>query len=181
MRSGMVSVVKGYVVSLALLGVVGCAVDEGNSQGVASQGDSAQGVSEGVASAAPTEQIDSERAAAIADAKMATLDADAITPELAACGTPGFTVIPPELVLAAAVKGPANQRSGSSPGCAINGVLQPFDVVLYFCWTAAPDGTWTYNQNLRTGVRGWTRDDLLRAPLGSKGGGAEHRCLLPLL
>jgi len=177
----MVSVVKGYVVSLALLGVVGCAVDEGSSQGVASQDDSSQGVSEDLASAALTEQLDPERAAAIADAKMATLGADAITPELAACGSPGFTVVPAEPVLAAAFKGPANQRSGSSTGCAVNGVLQPLDVVLYICWTAAPDGTWTFNLNLRTGVRGWTRDDLLRPALGEKLGGAEHRCLLPLL
>lgn len=66
----------------------------------------------------------------------------------------------------AAFTGAANQRSGSSTGCAAVGVLQPTDDALYFCFTCVPSDTctetWTYHQNIRTGVRGWTRDDLLR-------------------
>lgn len=62
--------------------------------------------------------------------------------------------------------GAANQRSGPSQGCAIPGVLQPTDDARYFCYLDEPVGsgsnvTWTYLQNLRTGVRGWVRDDLL--------------------
>ena len=77
------------------------------------------------------------------------------------CNTSGPTDIS-ETNVDAPSGGAANQRSGSSTGCAILGVLQPSDDALYFCFTIANDGaTWTYNQNLRTGKRGWTRDDLL--------------------
>lgn len=62
----------------------------------------------------------------------------------------------------AAYPNAANQRSGSSTGCAINGVLQPTDDALYHCWTRAGNYTWTYLKNMRTGVHGWVRDDLLR-------------------
>jgi hypothetical protein len=176
----MFSVVKGYVVSLALLGIVGCAVDENASESASSEGISSEGVSEGVASQVPTERLDSERAAAIADAKMATLDPEAITPEFAACGRSGVTLLPPDFVINAAFMGPANQRSGSSTSCSVRGVLQPTDDALYFCWTRGNDGfTWTYNLDLNTGVRGWTRDDLLRPPFGAMVGGARFQCLLP--
>jgi hypothetical protein len=57
----------------------------------------------------------------------------------------------------------ANQRSGSSTSCAILGVLQTSDNADYYCWTSSNDGfTWTYLRNIRTGVRGWVRDDLLK-------------------
>lgn len=56
----------------------------------------------------------------------------------------------------------ANQRSGSSTGCGINGVLQYWDVADYHCFTVGNDGyTWTYLRNDRTDVAGWVRDDLL--------------------
>ena len=62
----------------------------------------------------------------------------------------------------AAFRGPANQRTGSSTGCPAIGVLQPTDDAVYFCFTHGTGGTWTYLQNLRTGVRGWVLDSLLR-------------------
>lgn len=180
MKSVMFSVVQGYVVSLALLGVVGCAVDENASEGLGQEGLSEQAVSEGTASGALAEPTDLERAAAIADAKMASLDPEAVTPEFAACGRSGFTILPPDLVRNAASMGAANQRSGSSTSCAVRGVLQPTDDALFFCWTRGNDGfTWTFNLNLRTGVRGWTRDDLLRPPFGATHGGARFQCLVP--
>jgi hypothetical protein len=79
----------------------------------------------------------------------------------APCGTSGPN-LQNERVDDAAFQGAANQRSGSSTGCWAPGVLQPTDDALYFCYTGAADGTWTYLRNLRTGVQGWIRDDLLR-------------------
>jgi hypothetical protein len=61
----------------------------------------------------------------------------------------------------APANGTANQRSGSSTGCPAPGALQPTDDALYFCWTSGEGGTWTYLRNVRTGVQGWVRDDLL--------------------
>jgi len=62
--------------------------------------------------------------------------------------------------------GAVNQRSGtiaaSSTNCPILGVLQPTDDAEYFCWTTGNDGfTWSYTRSVRTGVRGWSRDNLL--------------------
>ena len=102
-------------------------------------------------------------AAEIAEEKMALVDTEAISlRHHAPCGT-----VPPDndstQTSDAASPNAANQRSGSSTDCPILGVLQPSDDANYFCFTAANDGsTWTYLQNLRTRVRGWTRDDLLR-------------------
>jgi hypothetical protein len=64
----------------------------------------------------------------------------------------------------AASNGAANQRSGSFISCGAVGVLQPTDDALYFCYTdtAANRSSWTYLRNLRTGVQGWVRDDLLQ-------------------
>jgi hypothetical protein len=79
----------------------------------------------------------------------------------AACGTAGPN-IENRVEADAPASGAANQRSGSSTGCGIPGVLQPTDDALYFCYTMGNDGyTWTYLRNQRTGVRGWVRDDLL--------------------
>lgn len=66
----------------------------------------------------------------------------------------------------APANGAVNQRNGtiaaSSTNCPILGVLQPTDDAEYFCWTLANDGfTWSYTRNIRTGVRGWSRDNLL--------------------
>ncbi|HEX6340251.1 SH3 domain-containing protein [Umezawaea sp.] len=71
----------------------------------------------------------------------------------------------------APLSGAARQRSGSSTGCDAPGALQPTDDARYHCYTNADDGfTWTYLQNLRTGVRGWVRDDLLDVnPDGTSG------------
>jgi hypothetical protein len=85
-----------------------------------------------------------------------------VTPLHANCGTAGPN-LDGHRVNDAAFTGAANQRSGSSTGCATAGVLQPTDDAIYFCWTVGNDGfTWSYVQNIRTGVRGWTRDNLLR-------------------
>jgi hypothetical protein len=88
-------------------------------------------------------------------------DSGSASPMSAACGRSG-----PNLqngrVNDAAFHGPANQRTGSSTACPSPGVLQPTDDVIYFCWTTGEGGTWTYLQNLRTGVRGWVLDRLLR-------------------
>lgn len=91
-------------------------------------------------------------------------------PNNAACGRTG-----PNIDNArhndAPADGAANQRSGSSTGCAAVGVLQPTDDAIYFCWTLGTDGfTWTYLQSVRTGVRGWVRDNLL------DGNGAVNNC-----
>jgi hypothetical protein len=165
MRSVTISFVHGCVLSAALLGIVGCAVDE----------EAPNSTSDEVAGDTVTEQLDPERAAAIAKVKMASIDAAAISPQSAACGRAGSTSTS-ERVNDAAFTGAANQRSGSSTGCVALGALQPTDDALYFCFTSASDGTWTYNQNIRTGVRGWTRDDLLRPPPGATVGGARNFC-----
>lgn len=105
--------------------------------------------------------VDEELALEIAEMKMPLADLPEAIEKHASCGTNGSTgsnVRNDD----APRNGAANQRSGSSTGCVAVGVLQPSDDALYFCFTAANDGfTWTYNENLRTGVRGWTRDDLL--------------------
>lgn len=89
--------------------------------------------------------------------------AGVVLPRNAACGTAGPNRQNQVIADAASPSGGANQRSGSSTGCPAVGVLQPTDDARYFCWTLGNDGfTWTYAQNQRTGVRGWTRDNLLR-------------------
>ncbi|MDX5456160.1 hypothetical protein ACFWRG_14635 [Micromonospora tulbaghiae] len=56
----------------------------------------------------------------------------------------------------------ANERSGSSTGCGINGVAYNTQQLDYHCYTVGNDGyTWTYLRNNSTGVQGWVRDDLL--------------------
>jgi hypothetical protein len=55
----------------------------------------------------------------------------------------------------------ANQRSGSSTGCAINGIAYNTHRLDYHCFTHAGDYTWTYLRNDTTGTYGWVRDDLL--------------------
>jgi hypothetical protein len=66
----------------------------------------------------------------------------------------------------APLSGAVNQRNGtranSSTDCVILGQLQPTDDALYYCYTVGNDGfLWTYLRNQRTGVRGWSRDNLL--------------------
>jgi len=123
-----------------------------------------------------SENLNEKRATDIAKAKMALVGADAISPQAAACGKAGPTSTS-ERVNDAAFKGAAQQRSGSSTSCTAPGALQPTDDALYFCFTVGNDGfTWTFLQNLRTTVRGWTRDDLLRPPPGATVGGARNWC-----
>lgn len=55
----------------------------------------------------------------------------------------------------------ANERSGSSTGCAINGIAYSGHKLDYHCYTVAGDYTWTYLRNDSTGTYGWVRDDLL--------------------
>ena len=163
MRSLNFSIVNGCSLLVALVGAVGCATDAGDAT------EPTQTVSDAVDETAP-EPFDPARAAEIAKAKMASIGAAAIEPRNAACGTNGPTGTS-RRVNDAAFTGAARQRTGSSTGCTARGELQPTDDALYFCWTAGNDGfTWTYNQNIRTGVRGWTRDDLLR------GNGASNNC-----
>jgi hypothetical protein len=84
----------------------------------------------------------------------------------APCGraAPTGHTFPTVRVNDAAFHGPANQRSGSSAGCPSPGALQPTDDAYYFCytWDANRTSTWTYLQNIRTGVYGWVLDSLLR-------------------
>lgn len=123
-----------------------------------------------------SEDLNEKRAADIAKAKMALVEAEVISPKNAACGKTAPN-LGNERVNDAAFTGAANQRSGSSTGCTAVGVLQPTDDALYFCFTFGNDGfTWTFLQNLRTGVRGWTRDDLLRPPVGHMVGGSSVSC-----
>jgi hypothetical protein len=63
----------------------------------------------------------------------------------------------------------AQQRSGSSTGCAAIGAIQRTDDARYFCFTSTPGGSWTYLENRRTGVRGWVLDSLLRSVGGVRG------------
>jgi hypothetical protein len=156
MKNVTFSIVHGCALSLALLGIMGCAIDDNDPNSASDE----------VASDTFIEHFDPERAAAIAKAKMALIDTAKITPtpEFAACGKAGNTSTS-RRVDDAAFTGAANQRSGSSTSCVALGVLQPTDDALYYCFTCVDAGcteSWTYNQNLRTGVRGWTRDDLLR-------------------
>jgi hypothetical protein len=124
---------------------------------------------------ASSEQFDLE--GEDAKAKIGLVSSEGISPQSAACGTKGSTASS-ERVDDAAFTGAANQRSGSSSGCPAFGALQPTDDALYFCFTRIGNTTetWTYNQNLRTGVRGWTRDDLLKPPPNATIGGARNPC-----
>ncbi|MFF5921779.1 SH3 domain-containing protein [Streptomyces flavochromogenes] len=57
----------------------------------------------------------------------------------------------------------ANQRSGSSTGCGINGIAYNTHLLDYHCYTriGSSSETWTFVRNDATGVSGWIRDDLL--------------------
>lgn len=166
MKNVAFSIVHGCALSLALLGIVGCAIDENDPTGTSDE----------VASETFTENFDPDRAAAIAKVKMGLIHTATITPNAAACGKNGDTSTSVR-VNDAAFTGAANQRSGSSTSCVAKGVLQPTDDALYYCFTSdSNDFTWTYNQNLRTGVRGWTLDDLLRPEPGFTVGGAQRHC-----
>jgi hypothetical protein len=85
-----------------------------------------------------------------------------VTAMHAPCGTNGPNLQNQRVDDAALVSG-ARQRTGSSTACTGRGALQLGDDAVYYCYTWGDDGrTWTFLRNLRTGVVGWTRDDLLR-------------------
>ena len=104
--------------------------------------------------------MDDETAAEVALAIEASKRME-IEPASASCGRAGPNR-ENRRVNDAASPNAANQRSGSSTGCPALGVLQPSDDAIYYCYTLAGNFTWTYLQSVRTGVRGWVRDDLLR-------------------
>lgn len=92
-------------------------------------------------------------------------DPGGVSPMHAPCGTPGPN-LENRVEADAPASGAVNQRSGtiaaSPTNCPIVGVLQPTDDALYFCYTwGLDDFSWTYLRNQRTGVRGWSRDNLL--------------------
>lgn len=89
----------------------------------------------------------------------------------APCGINGPNIQNQHVDNAALVSG-ARQRTGSSTACTGRGALQPGDAAVYYCYTWGNDGySWTFLRNLRTGVVGWTRDDLLRNNGSSRGCG----------
>lgn len=146
------------------------------------ESDAARSASEEAASVPDepdTAHIDPARAAASAKARRAVIGAAAITPQAAACGKAGNTSASVR-TNDAAFTGAAQQRSGSSTGCTALGALQPTDDALYFCFTCTSDcsdiGSWTYNKNIRTGVSGWTRNDLLRPEPGGPFNGSSRFC-----
>lgn len=80
-------------------------------------------------------------------------DATAEAPFAAACGQAGPFLDGRVIIDAVSPNSAAQQRSGSSTGCAAIGALQQTDEALYFCWTAGNDGfSWTYLGRLPTGV-----------------------------
>ncbi|MFS8099220.1 hypothetical protein LFM09_19005 [Lentzea alba] len=56
----------------------------------------------------------------------------------------------------------ARIRTGSSTGCTGRGSIQPSHRLVYWCTTRGNDAEfWTYLFNYTTGVKGWTRNNLL--------------------
>ena len=136
---------KRLMVTVFAFGMSACALDSAGNQ------PEQQAVDEELVSPSPDYLASAKAQAAAAS----------VLPLNASCGTVGPNV-GNEFHADAPAGDAANQRSGSSTGCTILGVLQPTDDATYFCWTRATDGlTWTYLRNERTKVRGWVRDDLL--------------------
>ena len=184
----------GAVVFTAMLYMGGCGTEvessgSGDEAGQASapstsstESNAATSASEEAASVAnepDTAHLDPERAAASAKARRALIGTAAIMPNAAACGKAGDTSSSVR-TNDAAFTGAAKQRSGSSTGCTAPGALQPTDDALYYCFTCTTDcsdiGSWTYNKNIRTGVSGWTRNDLLRPEPGGPVNGSSRFC-----
>lgn len=150
-RHAGVGICGGFALASLLVVLPACALEPADDQ-------------EPVRSADPEHSNDLTDLAA---AKIAETGAKRDLSRHAFCGQTGPN-LQNTVVADAAINGAANQRNGSvaqSPtACPIVGVLQPTDDARYFCFTQDFDGfTWTYLQNLRTGVRGWTRDNLLRS------------------
>jgi hypothetical protein len=118
----------------------------------------------------PSQNGNDEHARQIAQVKLAalarqgiTVDENVINPDSAACGKNGPTSSSTRTnnALAPGVSA-AKIRTGSSTGCTAVGQLNPGDDATYFCFTLAGSFTWTFLQDIQSGKRGWTRDDLLR-------------------
>lgn len=109
------------------------------------------------------------RAQKIAQAKLAELARrgivvdSAIKPDSAACGQNGPTSKSTRTndALAAGVDA-AKIRTASSTGCTAVGQINPGEDATYFCFTFAGNFSWTFLQDIQSGKRGWTRDDLRR-------------------
>ncbi|WP_143466525.1 SH3 domain-containing protein [Lentzea kentuckyensis] len=106
-----------------------------------------------------------------APAQAAAPKGDGVSVQHYACNS---SVVPPNLDPISAITGAssgARIRTGSSTSCTSVGSSEPSDRLDYYCWTLGNDNaTWTYLRNVRTGKRGWTRDDLL------PGGGSNYHC-----
>ena len=93
-------------------------------------------------------------------AQAAPTDA-AVAPQNASCGHAPPRNLDPISGITGAANG-ALIRSGSSTSCTARGQSAPTDRLDYYCYTVGNDShTWTYLKNRRTGIAGWTRDDLL--------------------
>jgi hypothetical protein len=151
----------GCALPIALLGITGCLGEEELAAVDGVSDDDMESLDAFEQAPHEDEIGDPELAAAITAAKMAEIGPEGDSLRFASCGRNGPTDIA-EFVSDASFPDAARQRSGSSTGCATDGVLQPTDDAIYFCWTREnATFTWTYLENVRTGVRGWTRDDLL--------------------
>lgn len=140
-----------WALSIGLLGSVGCMGE-----------DDPDGADPSMQAPNEDEIGDSELAAEITRRKLAAVPEAATSPRFASCGRNGPTNLT-ERVSDASSPDAARQRSGSSTGCPTDGVLQPTDDAIYYCWTNGNDGfSWTYLRSVRTGQDGWTRDDLLK-------------------
>lgn len=182
----MTTNIKAMLFAIAVSGVSAC-VDgpPGDDVGAEALDDSSSVVpdrapeQEGEATEPLTEHFDSERAAASAKARSALIGTATVTPNAASCGRAGNTSASVR-VNDAAFTGSARQRSGTSTSCPAPGQLEPTDDALYYCFTCTNDcsdiGSWTYNKNLRTGVSGWTRNDLLRPEPGGPFNGSSRYC-----
>lgn len=115
-----------------------------------------------------------DEAAKLEAQKRASMAASSVSSALedglaAACGKAGPN-LENRTVADAATPNYALQRSGSSTSCTALGQLNPPDDAVYYCYTSAGSYTWTYLRSLRSGIKGWVRDDLLRLnPGGSRG------------
>jgi len=183
----MTTNIKAMLFAVAVSGVSACVDGPPDEEGRDKALDDSSSVvpdsateQEGEATEPLTGHFDPEQEAASGKARRALTGNSTITINAASCGRAGDTSSSVR-VNDAAFTGAARQRTGSSTGCAAPGELQPSDDALYYCFTCTTDacdnvGSWTYNQNLRTHVSGWTRNDLLKPQPGNPFGGATRWC-----
>jgi hypothetical protein len=147
----------------AAAGLTGCAMDPVDGEQASDQQTLTNATT-------PSQDGNDDRARQIAQAKHAALAGQGITvntsiiqPDAAACGKNGPTGSSTRTnnALAAGVDA-AKIRTGSSTGCTAVGQINPGEDATYFCFTFAGNFSWTFLQDIQSGKRGWTRDDLLR-------------------